>query len=156
MEKRKIKLTFVNSNISVIAEMLEDEAPETCKLVWEMLPTENNLIHGRYSGAEVFILVEPPKIFHDENKTQLPLPGELLFWYDKGTAVTSNNKPVAEVLFVFNRGVTLRSAEGVPSHANLFARIPGDWKHDWEDFANACAKVRLNGTEPLLIEKINE
>ena len=65
MEKRKIKLTFVNSNISVIAELMEDEAPETCKLVWEMLPIENNVIHGRYSGAEVFILVEPPKTFHD-------------------------------------------------------------------------------------------
>ena len=46
MEKRKIKLTFVNSNISVIAEMLEDEAPETCKLVWEMLTIKNNLIDG--------------------------------------------------------------------------------------------------------------
>ena len=118
-----------------------------------MLPIENNLIHGRYSGAEVFLLVDPPKTFNEENKTQLPLPGELLFWYDKGTAVTSNNTPVAEVIFIFNRGVTLRCAEGVPSHANLFARIPGDWKHDWLDFANACAKVRLNGTEPLLIEK---
>ena len=155
MEKKKIRLTFVNSKISVIADMLEDEAPKTCNLVWNMLPIKNNLIHGRYSGAEVFLLVDPPKIFVEENRTQLPLPGELFFWYDSGTAVTSNNKPVAEVLFVFNRGVTLRSAEGVPSHANLFARINGDWKYDWLDFANACSNIRMNGTEPLRIEKVN-
>ena len=155
MKKNFLKLTFKHKNISVVAEMLEDEAPVTCELIWNMLPIQNNLIHGRYSGSEVFLLVDPPKIFDEENKTQLPLPGELLFWYDRGTAVTSSSRPVAEVIFIFDRGVTLRSAEGVPTHANLFGRIAGDWKHDWLDFRNACAEIRLKGTEQLLIEKID-
>ena len=72
MEKRYIRLSLMQTGQSVIAEMLEDEAPETCKLIWEMLPIKNNLIHGRYSGAEVFLLVEPPETFHEENKTQFP------------------------------------------------------------------------------------
>ena len=68
MKKKFLKLTFKHKNISVVAEMLEDEAPVTCELIWNMLPIQNNLIHGRYSGSEVFLLVDPTKIFHEENK----------------------------------------------------------------------------------------
>ncbi len=34
-----------------------------------------------------------------------------------------------------------------PTYASLFARIPGDWKHDWVPFANACRRVRWEGPQ---------
>ena len=61
MDRRKICLTFVNTGESVIAEMLDDEAPEVCRVVWELLPVENKTIHGQFSGAEVFILLDNPQ-----------------------------------------------------------------------------------------------
>ena len=50
-----------NLRFTVLAEMLDDEAPEVCRIVWDLLPVENKTIHGQFSGAEVFILLENPQ-----------------------------------------------------------------------------------------------
>ena len=57
-----------------------------------------------------------------ENLCQLPLPGELLYFYDGSSNVANNKKPVAEICVVYGRGVVLRGPEGVPTHCSLFAR----------------------------------
>ena len=47
---------------SALADLLDDEAPETCELIWTLLPVEAKAIHGMYSGAEVFaMLSDPPR-----------------------------------------------------------------------------------------------
>jgi hypothetical protein len=154
--RRHIRLTFVETGQSVVAEMLDDEAPRTCQLVWDLLPVEHDLIHGRYSGMEAFVLLDQYQPALDEKRTQLPLPGEILYWSDPGTPVTSSGQPVAEILLAFGRGVTLRGAEGVPNFGSLFARIPGDWKYDWVDFALACGRIRTEGSQALRIERVEE
>ena len=154
--RRHIRLSFVATGESVVAELLDDEAPRTCRLVWDMLPIQHDLIHGRYSGMEAFVLLDKYQPAPEEKRTQLPLPGEILYWADSGSPVTSDGLPVAEILLAFGRGVTLRGAEGVPSFGNLFARIPGDWKYDWVDFAQACGRIRTQGTQALRIERMEE
>jgi hypothetical protein len=154
--RRHIRLSFVETGESVIAEMLDDDSPLTCRLVWDMLPVEHELIHGRYSGMEAFVLLDEYQPAPDEERTQLPLPGEILYWSDPGTAVMCGGEPVGEILFAFGRGVTIRGAEGVPSFGNLFARIPGDWKDDWVEFAEACGRIRMQGTQTLRIERVEE
>jgi hypothetical protein len=153
MNRRKIRLTFVQTGESVLADMLDDEAPEVCRLVWEMLPIETQAIHGMYSGAEVFALLNDPRPCAPEAHTQLPLPGEILYFYDDSKNVTNIRPAVAELCIVYNRGVVLRGPEGVPTHASLFARIPGDWKYDWTDFRDACRKARWEGPQLLRIER---
>jgi hypothetical protein len=44
----------------------------------------------------------------------------------------------------------------VPTHASLFARIPGDWKYDWIPFAKACRRVRWEGPQLLRIERVQD
>ena len=153
MARRNIRLTFVQSGESVLAEMLDDEAPEVCRLVWELLPIETKAMHGMYSGAEVFALLDDPRPCAPEALTQLPLPGELLYFYDDSKNITNVRKAVAELCIVYNRGVVLRGPEGVPTHASLFARIPGDWKYDWTGFRDACRKARWEGPQVLRIER---
>jgi hypothetical protein len=154
-QRRHVRLTFVATGESVIAEMLEDEAPGVCEHVWNILPVETKVIHGMYSGAEVFALLDNPKPVPAENLCQLPLPGELLYFYDDSSNVANSRKPVAEIVLVYGRGVTLRGPEGVPTHGSLFARIPGDWKYDWVDFAKACRGARWEGPQILRIERTN-
>ncbi|HEX5472549.1 MAG TPA: DUF3830 family protein [Lacipirellulaceae bacterium] len=153
MDRRKIRLTFVNTGESVLAEMLDDEAPEVCRIVWDLLPAENRSIHGQFSGAEVFILLENPQPVSPENLTQIPLPGEILYFYDANKSVMNPPHPIAEICLVYNRGVLLRGAEGYPTTASLFARIPGDWKYDWTAFRNACRRSRTEGPQLLRIER---
>ncbi len=153
MDRRSIRLTFVETGESVLAEMLDDEAPEVCRVVWDLLPIETRAIHGMYSGAEVFALLDDPKPCAPEGLTQLPLPGEILYFYDESKNVTNVRRAVAELCIVYNRGVVLRGPEGVPSHASLFARIPGDWKYDWIQFRETCRKARWEGPQLLRIER---
>jgi hypothetical protein len=153
MERRKIRLTFVDTGESVLAELLDDEAPEVCRLVWDLLPIENKTIHGQFSGAEVFVLLDNPQPCAAEGLTQLPLPGEILYFYDESKNVTNARKAVAEICIVYNRGVSLRGAEGAPTTASLFARIPGDWKYDWTPFREACRKSRWEGPQRLRIDR---
>ena len=152
-ERRRIRLTYVATGESVIAEMLDDEAPAVCQHVWDVLPVQTKVIHGMYSGAEVFALVDNPRPAPPENLCQLPLPGEVLFFYDGSSNVANSKKPVAEICVVYGRGVVLRGPEGVPTHCSLFARIPGDWKYDWIDFAKACRRARWEGPQELRIER---
>jgi hypothetical protein len=153
-DRRHIRLTLLASGDSVIAEMLDDEAPQLSQQIWEMLPLENRTVHGQYSGAEIFILMDNPKPLPAENLTQLPLPGEIFYFFDAGGNVTSGNKASAEICLVYGRGVTLRGPEGFPTYASLFARIPGDWKYDWLGFAKACRRVRSDGPQTLRIERV--
>jgi hypothetical protein len=152
--KRRIRLTFVETGESVIADMLDEEAPKSCRLVWDLLPLQATAVHGRYSGMEVFVLVDPPKPAPAENETGLPLPGEILYWSNTDTSVTGRGDLVAEVCIIYGRGVTLRGPEGRPSKGSLFARIPGDWKHDWAPFQEACKRVRTKGPSALRIERV--
>ena len=151
--RRHIRMTFVNSGESVVAEMLDDESPGVCEHVWNILPVETKVIHGMYSGAEVFAILDNPQPAPPEGLTQLPLPGELLYFYDESKNVTNVRKAVAELCIVYGRGVVLRGPEGVPTHCSLFARIPGDWKYDWKEFAQACRKARWEGPQLLRIER---
>src|SRR3989440_2526656 len=154
MQRRKIKLSYVNSGISVMAEMLDDEAPAICNHVWEILPIEKPVRHGLYSGQEVFVLLDQPRKLPPENLCQLPLPGELLYFFDDMLSVAyAQKQPISEIVFVYNRGVVLRGAEGVPTYCSLFARVPGDWKYDWKDFRTACRKARWEGPQVLRIER---
>src|SRR5438874_8721281 len=122
--------------------MLDAEAPAVCDFVWERLPIEHKAIHGMYSGAEVFVLIQEPAALAPENLVQLPLPGELLYFFDEGHGAAGGRKPVGEICLVYGRGVVLRAHEGIPTQASLFARIPGDWKYDWVDFAHGCRRCR--------------
>ena len=92
--RRKIRLTYVNTKETVLAEMLDDEAPGVCELVWALLPVETKVIHGMYSGAEVFAMLENPKPAPQENLVQLPLPGELLYFFDQNVGAAGGRKPV--------------------------------------------------------------
>lgn len=153
---RKIRISFPTTGDAVVAELLDGEAPELCRMIWEMLPLEQKAIHGMYSGAEIFALLDEPRPAPNENLTQIPLPGELLYFYDNSRNVTNVRPEVAEICLVYGRGVILKGPEGVPTYASLFARIPGDWKYDWVEFRNACRKVRHEGPMMMRIEREEE
>ena len=150
---RQIRLTFTETGESVVADLLETQAPHICEEVWKMLPVEKKMIHGMYSGPEVFMVLDQPQAVARENDVQLPLPGEVLYFYDPGTSAGGGNKAVSEICVVYGRGVALKQHDAVPTFACVFARIPGDWKRNWTDFAAACRRIRTERTAPLRIER---
>ncbi len=153
MRSRRLKLTYPDTGEGVYADLLDEDAPELCEVIWNRLPEESKAIHGMYSGAEVFVLIAAAPPNPGENLVQLPLPGELLYFYDEGRGAVGGRKAVGEICVVYGRGALLRAHEGIPTQASLFARIPGDWKHDWTPFAQACRRCRWEGPQVLKIER---
>ena len=140
---RRLRLTL-GTGETATADLLDGEAPATAEQVWNILPVEAPLIHGQFSGAEVFVLLDEAVKLAPENLVQLPLPGELLYFWEGTESATSGAgaAPVSAIAFIYGRGVTLKQAEGVPTLLNLFARVPGDWKYDWTAFAAGCRAAR--------------
>lgn len=153
---RKIRLSFPATGESAVAELLDEEASNVCQQIWDWLAVKHKAIHGQFSGPEIFVLLDDPKPLPAEQMVQLPLPGEILYFFDPGSSVTSARQSSAEICVVYDRGTVLRGPEGVPTHASLFARIPGDWKYDWIPFANACRRVRWEGPQLLRIERVED
>src|SRR2546426_9385632 len=114
VDTRRIKLSFPETGESVLADLLDSEAPGACELVWSRLPIEQKAIHGMYSGAEVFVLLDNPEPAPAENMVRLPLPGELLYFFDEGHGAVGARKAVAEICLVYGRGVVLRGHEAAP------------------------------------------
>ena len=119
-----------------------------------LLPVQTKVIHGMYSGAEVFALLDNPRPPRRRTCASSRCPASCCTSSTAASNVANCKKPVAEICVVYNRGVVLRGPEGVPTHCCLFARIPGDWKYDWVDFAKACRRARWEGPQELRIERV--
>jgi len=149
---KRIVLSFPEENVSAVAELAEDAAPETCRFIWDHLPLENRTIHGMYSGREIFVIVDPPTPLKSENLVNLPLSGEILFFYQEGGVYVEADDPYAEICVIYGRSVQLKGEGGIPTFANLFARMTGDWSA----FADVCRRVRYEGPKLLRVERAGE
>lgn len=144
-----VRLGFPEENVWVRAELLEGQAPETCRFIWDHLPVEGRAIHGKFSGNEVFVKVEPPEPVKPENLVTLPLPGELLYYYQEGGLYVEAPRSYGEVCVIYGRNVVLRGEGGIQTFAALFGRILGDWA----PFADLCRRVRFEGPKLLRVER---
>jgi hypothetical protein len=79
---RFITITLEKRGVSCVARLLDEEAPHTCKAVWESLPLGGDAYHAKYARNEVYTLVprfaaEEPGI---ENPTVTPIPGDVMYF----------------------------------------------------------------------------
>ncbi len=76
---RKLRLTI--GGITFIAELLEDEAPETCEALLRALPIKGRVIQARWSGEATWLPMDEWGIeVPFENHTSHPSRGDLLYY----------------------------------------------------------------------------
>jgi hypothetical protein len=76
---RRLKLTV--GGTPFIAELLEDQAPETCRRILAALPIEGRVIQARWSGEAVWLPMDSFGIEVPlENATSHPSRGDLLYY----------------------------------------------------------------------------
>jgi hypothetical protein len=151
--QRRMKLTWTATGESATIDLLENEAPQTCEWIWGLLPMECSPAHSRHSSGEIVIKVDAPQVATRENMVQMPLPGELFYFYESRMTIRGVIEQVGQVRLVYGRGILLRDLEGSAVYATLFGRIPGDWKTDWTSFAAACRRVQSGEPQALRLEK---
>lgn len=94
----KIKITFIKSGVSAIAELREDKCPVVVKSLLKILPMEMKMVHAKWGGGEICTTIHNFPEYAQENQTCLPSVGEILIvpqannavafdiWYDRGWA----------------------------------------------------------------------
>lgn len=145
-------LTFhiADLDATAVADLLEDQAPRTCELIWERLPLEGRLVHGMYSGPELFIILDGFPGVGPENQVSRPLPGDIGYFHQGPGLYASSPHEVAELVYVYDRGAAIKGAEGHDSWVNLFARLRLDGA---EAFLAASKRARREGPFTLRIER---
>ena len=75
------KVKFESGDFTFIGELLEKEAPETCRVIKKMLPIKETFIHVRWSGEGIWIPYGDERTGLDyENHTSHPAAGEMLLY----------------------------------------------------------------------------
>jgi hypothetical protein len=147
---KTIILSILEPGVSAVAELLEQAAPATCALIWERLPVEERLVHGMYSGPELFIFLDRFPAVATENQVSRALPGDVGYWHIDGGLYASQPNELAELVFVYDRGVEIKGADGQPTWVNLFARFRPE---ESEEFLAVAKRSRTAGPWTLRVER---
>ena len=152
---RKIRIAFEDGSGSAIADLLDDDAPNTCEALWGMLPLRLTAVHDIWSGHEVLAHLEGSAVLAPENVlTYIPMPGDIFYYYRPPHYVRGapyGRPESAELGVVYDRDTRPQGPRG-PQAVNLFAHISSGR----EDFARACEEMISSGQKDLLIERVEE
>ena len=75
------KIRITSGEYVFTGELLEKEAPQTCRVFREMLPIKSKFIHVRWSGEGIWIPYGEMRTgIGYENHTSHPAKGEFLFY----------------------------------------------------------------------------
>lgn len=141
---KQIKLTFPKRNVSAIAELHGDLAPETCSAVLEALPHKGKAYHAKWSGNEIWTSFRVKNLTARENETILPSPGEVFLFRVPGAEKTD---PFHLAVF-YGRAVC--SGPTGPHAGTHFATIT----KGFNDFRKACEALYREGAEEIVVETV--
>ena len=76
---RYIEISLRHRGVTCVAALLDDQAPRTCRAVWDALPQEGDVYHAKYAGNEFYALVPafPSEPLGIENGTIVPAKGDV-------------------------------------------------------------------------------
>jgi hypothetical protein len=147
---RTIVLRIVEHDVSAVADLLDERAPQTSALIWDALPVEGRLVHGMFSGPELFIVLPGFPAVQAENQVCRALPGDVGYWHLEGGLHASAPDEVAELVFVYDRGVEIKGSDGQASWVNLFAQFR---LAESEEFIAVSKRYRTEGPWTLRVER---
>jgi hypothetical protein len=150
---RKIRISFPDDGISAVADLLEEDCPNTCEAIWRLLPLRVQAIHDIWSGHQVLAHLDQTFVLPPENAlTYLPVPGDIFYYYRPRNYFRGSpygRYESAEIGIVYDRDTRPQGPRG-PEAVNLFANISSSR----EGFARACEDMIYRGQKTLLIEKM--
>ncbi|UOQ56922.1 DUF3830 family protein [Leucobacter allii] len=152
---RYITITLVERGVSCRARLLDDAAPRTADAVWDALPQEGQVYHGKYARNEIYNLVpafasEEPG---PENTTITPIPRDVCYFsftgselgapgygYRTGEGGDTGDRIVDLAVFYGRNNLLINGDRGwIPG--NVFAEI----EDGFGEFAAACQDLWMNG-----------
>jgi hypothetical protein len=143
----EIVFRFLDEDVAAPARLLREQAPETCKAVWDALPASGLARHGIYSGSEVYLILPALLTAWREHATTIVGAGDVGFLtVEKGSGY-GVEEAYSEVCWFYDLDATPSMPEG-PIAVNVFARL-----HDAGPFLTVCRRMRLEGAKRLEITR---
>jgi hypothetical protein len=141
----RVSLTIAEYSARTIVQLATDRAPHTCDAILSRLPISLTLMHGRYSGPEVF--THAPEVGQywnwaakPENSIACPLAGDMVLYVDPPPRIQLN--------YFHDRG-SIPYGVSRPEIGNLVGSSVGDFGH----FAEACWRLAFEGWKTLHVER---
>src|SRR5262249_41117225 len=116
-------LRILPADVVAIADLEETVAPLTCAMIRDRLPIEGPLMHGRYSGPEIFIGRLGFPELPPENLTHLAGIGDVGYFCFPPGRYAASPQGECELVVIHDHGALVRGPEGQPVWINRFARI---------------------------------
>jgi hypothetical protein len=151
---REIEIVFVESGVVGRVELLEDEAPQTCRAVWDCLPRSGPGSHAMYSGTIGALFLDDPTVgdaIGEENSTSNIQTGDVIFThYDAGTR-HGHLTPLSEIYWAYDRYCRPTiPGQFVPAVANVFGRVVGDV----QPFYDMSRRLHSEGFKEIEIRRV--
>lgn len=100
-----MNLEIIVGDLVLTAEMHSEKAPETCRMLKEIMPIKGNLIQARWSGEAAWLQMDPHGVeAPQENATSYPGPGQLLY-YPGGVSEKEMLFPYGSAIFASKFGL---------------------------------------------------
>lgn len=135
-------LIFEMEGARARARLLDELAPETCRLVRSQLPVSGPCGHVLLGGTACSVKIDPNVVAPDENQTGLLHTGDVMFiHYD---ARERHGFPEAEskIYWAYDRYCAPKTAgKMTPEFPNVFAQFEGDTS----GFFEACRNTFYGG-----------
>ena len=153
MGNRKIKFSFVRENVSALADILEEDAPNIAEAIWNALPIRTKVIHDMWSGHQLFAHLEPIIKLPAENLlTYLPKAGDVFYYYRPPhyfRGAPYGRIEDAEIGIVYGRDSRPQGPRG-PKAVNIFASIASS---ELREFDKISERVLYEGLKELEITR---
>ena len=149
---RKLRIT-IGKEVAVLADLLEEDAPNTSSVIWNRLPIKTRAVHDIWSGHVIFLHLDPIVMLPAENLlTYLPTVGDIFYYYRpphyfRGSPYERSED--AEIGIVYDRDSRPQGVRG-PKAVNLFANIP---KSTIGSFQKVCERILYDGTRDIELDK---
>ena len=153
---KHVELTVLESGVTAVAELYEDDAPRTAAAIWEILaqPYEARTVHGIFEGRKITLeppaanrTIDPVKIPR-ENTTAYPVGGDLLWYYFAPRAVRGIPEGLWDVMVIYGPEAILKNPLGIIA-CNLWGHIIDNL----DAFASECADVRIHGAKTVRVAR---
>lgn len=150
---RRLRFTFEDGP-TAYAELREDFAPVTTKLIWEALghPVTMLATHAMFAGPEIMLDLPPevrtfsPTEVPAENQQVIPAAGDVIWFHQAPNLMAGLTSEVWEIgLFYASGGRVFGPLGWTP--VNIIASVT----EGLAEFAQACAEIRLKGARMLTL-----
>ena len=146
-------LVFTLGGASARARLIEDLAPETCRLVWGQLPASGPCGHVMLGGTSCALNLDSRVVAPEENAAGMIQKGDVMFIHYN--ARERHGFPAAEskIYWAYDRYCMPRTpGKMTPEYPNVFAEFVGDTAK----FFERCAATFLGGQKPLTIAPLQD